>query len=162
MFTCHASSKNKTFRAFVLPVLDYASPVWDPHAQKNILAFGDRRKYLSVTTMYDMLHHHLSLDFSNFFTLSSSPTRSHFLSILCKHFSINSHRFSFSLIVFIFGIVSPIIYFLYPVVLLLSTYYITFYVPYNRINFVLVVFFSCSCFCLLYLSLVFVCVPLCR
>ena len=113
MFTCHTSSKHKTFRAFVLRVLDYASPVWNPHTQKNILALekiqnrgarwicesrfnphtnswskssGDcchelhwpslsnRQNYLSVTTMYDMLHHHISFDFSNFFTLSSSPT----------------------------------------------------------------------------------------
>ena len=53
------------------------------------------RKFLSLITMYDMLHHHISLDFSNFFTLSSSQTRSHSLSILCKHSSINSYRYSF-------------------------------------------------------------------
>ena len=43
----------------------------------------------------NMLHHNISLDFSSFFTLSSSPTRSHSLSILCKHSSIDSHRYSF-------------------------------------------------------------------
>ena len=134
MFTCNASSKHKAFRAFVLPVLDYASSVWNPHTQKNILALeklqnrgarwvcgsrfnshsntwsksssdcccelswpslSNRRKYLSVATMYDMLHHHISLDLFNFFTLSSYPTRSHSLSILCKQSSINSFRYSF-------------------------------------------------------------------
>ena len=91
MFTCHASSKHKTFRAFVLPVLDFASPVWNPHTQKNIEkiqnrgtrwicgsrfnphtntwsksssdcchelrwpSLSNRRKYLYVTTIYDML-----------------------------------------------------------------------------------------------------------
>ena len=134
MFTCHTSSKHKAFRALVLPILDYASTVWNPHTQKNILALeklqnrgarwvcgsrfnphactwsrsssdccrelqwpslSNRRGYLSVTTIYDMLHHNISLDFSSFFTLSSSPTRSHSLSILCKHSSIDSHRYSF-------------------------------------------------------------------
>ena len=38
MFTCHTSSKHKAFRALVLPILDYASTVWNPHTQKNILA----------------------------------------------------------------------------------------------------------------------------
>ena len=32
------------------------------------------RKYLSMTTIYDMLHHHISLEFSSFFTFSTSPT----------------------------------------------------------------------------------------
>ena len=96
-------------------------------------SLSNRRGYLSVTTIYDMLHHNISLDFSSFFTLSSSPTRSHSLSILCKHSSIDSHRYSgpFSLIAFIFGIVFPLVYFLYPAVLLLSTYCINFYVLYN-------------------------------
>ena len=58
-------------------------------------SLSNRRGYLSVTTIYDMLHHNISLDFSSFFTLSSSPTRSHSLSILCKHSSIDSHRYSF-------------------------------------------------------------------
>ena len=32
MYTCHASSKQKAFRALVIPVLDYASTVWSPHS----------------------------------------------------------------------------------------------------------------------------------
>jgi len=31
MYTCHATSKQKAFRALVIPVLDYASSVWNPH-----------------------------------------------------------------------------------------------------------------------------------
>ena len=58
-------------------------------------SLSNRLKYLSVATMYDMLHHHISLDFFNFFTLSSYPTRSHSLSILCKQSSINSFRYCF-------------------------------------------------------------------
>ena len=60
-------------------------------------SLSTRRKYLSITTIYDMLHHHISLQFSNFFTFSTSPTRSHPLSILCKHSSINAYRYFFSI-----------------------------------------------------------------
>ena len=38
MHTCNSSAKRKAFRALVLPVLDYASIVWNPHTQKNISA----------------------------------------------------------------------------------------------------------------------------
>ena len=38
MYICQASSKQKAFKALVLPVLDYACTVWNPHTQKNILA----------------------------------------------------------------------------------------------------------------------------
>ena len=38
MYTCNFSAKRKAFRALVLPVLDYASSVWNPHTQKNISA----------------------------------------------------------------------------------------------------------------------------
>ena len=97
-------------------------------------SLSNRRKYLSVTTMYDMLHHHISLDFSNFFTLSSSLTRSHFLSILCKHSSINSHKYSFFINnIYIWNCI-PYNIILYPAILLLSAYYITFCVLYNRIS----------------------------
>ena len=53
--------------------------------------------YLSIATIYDMLHHHISLQFSNFFIFSTSPTRSHPLSLLCKHSSINAYRYFFSI-----------------------------------------------------------------
>ena len=38
MYTCNSSAKRKAFRALVLPVLDYAITVWNPHTQKNISA----------------------------------------------------------------------------------------------------------------------------
>ena len=54
------------------------------------------RKYLSLTIIYDILHHHIALKFSDYFTFSSAAsTRSHSLSILCKQSSINSYRYSF-------------------------------------------------------------------
>ena len=36
MYTCQSSSKHKAFRALVLPILDYASVVWNPHTHKNV------------------------------------------------------------------------------------------------------------------------------
>jgi len=36
MYFCDAPAKNKAFRAHVLPVLDYASTVWNSHTHKNI------------------------------------------------------------------------------------------------------------------------------
>ena len=36
MYTCQSSSKNKAFRALVLPILDYASILWNPHTNKNV------------------------------------------------------------------------------------------------------------------------------
>ena len=134
MYTCHAPSKHRAFRALVTPILDYASVVWNPHTEKNTFALekiqnhgarwicgsrfcpptfkwsksseecceelhwpslSTRRKYLTLTTIYDMLHHHISLPFSDYFTFSTAPTRSHSLSLLCKQSSINSYRYSF-------------------------------------------------------------------
>jgi len=36
MYFCDAPAKNKAFRTLVLPVLDYASAVWNPPTHKNI------------------------------------------------------------------------------------------------------------------------------
>ena len=38
MFTCKASSKQKAFRSLVIPILDYASTVWNPHTHKNSIS----------------------------------------------------------------------------------------------------------------------------
>ena len=54
-----------------------------------------RQKYLCLTTLYDILHQLISLSLDNYFTLFSTATRSHSLSLLCKQSSINSFRFSF-------------------------------------------------------------------
>ena len=48
-----------------------------------------QRKYLTLTTVYDMFHQHISIPFSDHFTFSTAPTRSHSLSLLCKQSSIN-------------------------------------------------------------------------
>jgi len=100
MYTWRASSKQKAFRALVIPVLDYASTVWNPHTNINSIALeriqnrgahwicgsrfyphtyrwsrsseecctelfwpllSTRRKYLSLTMIYDILHNHVSL-----------------------------------------------------------------------------------------------------
>ena len=36
MYFCDVPAKNKAFRALILPVLDCASAVWNPHTHKNI------------------------------------------------------------------------------------------------------------------------------
>jgi len=54
-----------------------------------------RRKYLSLTMIYSILHNEVSLQFSDYFTFSSAPTRSYSLSLLCKQPSINSYQYSF-------------------------------------------------------------------
>ena len=49
MYTCHASSKHKAFRALLLPVLDYATTVWNPHTRiKNIIALEKRKFRIMV------------------------------------------------------------------------------------------------------------------
>ena len=39
MYTCQSSSKNKAFRALVLPILDYATVVWKPHVMLLTLIY---------------------------------------------------------------------------------------------------------------------------
>ena len=41
MHTCCASSKQKAFRALVIPVLDYASTVWNPQTNKTLLPLNE-------------------------------------------------------------------------------------------------------------------------
>jgi len=120
MYFCDAPAKNKAFRALVLPVLDYASAVWNPHTHKHIftlekiqhrgahwvrgsrynchshtwsksssecccelhwLSLSTRCEYLTIVTIYDVSHCHISLPFSNYFSFSNSPTRSHSLAL---------------------------------------------------------------------------------
>ena len=38
LYTCRSPSKQRAFKALVIPILDYASAVWNPHTQKNISA----------------------------------------------------------------------------------------------------------------------------
>ena len=45
MYFCDAPAKNKAFRAHVLPVLDYASTVWNSHTHKNIFTLQKIQSY---------------------------------------------------------------------------------------------------------------------
>ena len=80
---------------------DYRTYKWSKSSEECCTelswpSLSTRRKYLSLTIIYDILHHHISLKFSDYFTFSSAAsTRSHSLSILCKQSSINSYRYSF-------------------------------------------------------------------
>ena len=68
-----------------------------------------------------MLHQRSCIEFNNYFTLSATCTRSHSLSIFCRQTSINSFRYSFLLIiVYFYGIVYPIQFCQFPVVILLD------------------------------------------
>jgi len=58
-------------------------------------ALSIRRQYLSMLMVYDILHGHIALKFSNYFSFTSTCTRAHSLSIQCKSSSINSYRYSF-------------------------------------------------------------------
>ena len=49
-----------------------------------------RRKYLTIVTIYDIYHCHISLPFSSSFSCTNSCTRSHSFSLQCKQLSINS------------------------------------------------------------------------
>ena len=133
MYTCQSPSKLKAFRALVLPILDYASVVWNPHTHKNVSTLEKYKikvpvgcveadltlklpngqnlqltaaesvtghhylpgESICLTTLYDIFHQLIFLSFDDYFTLSSTATRSHSFSLLCKQSSINSFRYSF-------------------------------------------------------------------
>ena len=56
-----------------------------------------RRQYLSILTLYDMLHKGYPLNFSDYCTLSATRTREHALAFLPTQSSINAYRYSFLL-----------------------------------------------------------------
>ena len=80
---------------------------WDPISRKwskssddclNSLrwpSLTDRRSYLSVSTLYDILNNRTSLNFHDYYRCNTSCTRAHELSIVPLLSSINSHRYSF-------------------------------------------------------------------
>ena len=80
---------------------------WDPISRKwskssddclNSLrwpSLTDRRNYLSVSTLYDILNNRTSLSFHDYYRCNTSYTRAHELSIVPLLSSINSHRYSF-------------------------------------------------------------------
>ena len=134
LFACSSAAKNKAFHSLIIPILEYASQVWNPSTQKNVTKLESvqlraarwvagsrfnrhtlkwsksslecrshlnwpelsiRRQYLSMLTVYDILHQRIALKFSDYFSFTSSCTRSHSLSIHCKSSSVNSYRYSF-------------------------------------------------------------------
>jgi len=82
------------------------------------------QKYLSVATMYDILHHHISLDFFSFSssrTIGCTPSRYYANTPLSICIDI-----CFLQIVYISGTVSLFTYFLYPTIFRLDIYCIIF------------------------------------
>jgi len=49
MYFCDVPAKNNAFRALVLPVLNYASTVWNPHTHKSI---STSKKYKIVELVW--------------------------------------------------------------------------------------------------------------
>ena len=83
-------------------------------------SLADRRKFCIIQTVHDMLHQRSCIDFNNYFTFSVTCTRSRYLSIFCRQASINSFRYSIVLIVYFYGIVYPIQFCQFLVVILLD------------------------------------------
>ncbi len=59
------------------------------------LTLENRRKLLSCSQTYKILHNMDCLCFKNHYQFSSQSTRSHHLSLLCKHARVNCYRYSF-------------------------------------------------------------------
>ena len=134
LYGCTKHSKYKCFRAFVLPILEYACQAWSPHTQKCIKqlesiqyrgarwicgarfnssnftwtpsssqcctilkwpSLADRCNFRIIQTVHDILHKRSCIEFGRYFTVSSTCTRSHSLSLFCKQASVNSFRYSF-------------------------------------------------------------------
>ena len=67
---------------------------WDPPsgdclAQLKWPSISTRFVILSLLFLHDLLHQKLSIDFSDCFQFRKSSTRSHRLTLLCKHSRIN-------------------------------------------------------------------------
>ena len=115
-----------------------------------------RSEYLTMVTIYDIIHCHISLPFSNYFSFSNSPTRSHSHSLQCKQSTINSYRYSFFVNGILHGILSLTKYLLCVVSPPLNMYYITFCVYSESLYSFWIVCIVCSalhhffCFCILF------------
>jgi len=73
----------------------WSKPSLECHSDLHWSALSIRRQYLSMLMVYDILHGHIALKFSTYFSFTSTCTRAHSLSIQCKSSSINSYRYSF-------------------------------------------------------------------
>ena len=58
-------------------------------------SLADRCKFCIIQTVHDILHKRSCIEFGRYFTVSSTCTRSHSLSLFCKQASVNSFRYSF-------------------------------------------------------------------
>ena len=79
---------------------------WDPISRKwnkssddcldslHWPSLTDRRNYLSVSALYDILNNRTSLNFYDYYRCNTSCTRAHELPIVPLLSSINSHRYS--------------------------------------------------------------------
>ena len=73
---------------------------WDPPsgnclAQLKGPSISTRFVILSLMFLHDLLYQKLSINFSDYFQFRNSSTRSHRLSLMCKHSRINVYRYSF-------------------------------------------------------------------
>ena len=64
-------------------------------SELNWPELSTRRNFLSLLTLHDIPHERIALKFSDFFTYSSSCTRSHPFTLYCKSSTVNSFRYSF-------------------------------------------------------------------
>ena len=56
---------------------------------------ADRRKFRIILSVHDILHQRSCIDFNTYFTVRTTCTRSHSLSLFCRQTSIDSFRYSF-------------------------------------------------------------------
>ena len=115
------------FKVLVLPILEYGCPVWNPYLQKHIHALEsiqrratrlicgsslsyddrlkklswstleDRRKYLSLVTLYKIIFGYIDINPNNYLDLAG-PTRTranHNYKLLPKAYHTNYFKFSF-------------------------------------------------------------------
>ena len=73
---------------------------WDPPSSDCLVqlkwpSMSTRFTILSLKFFHDLLHQKLSIKFSDFFQFRNSSSRSHCLTLMCKHSHINVYRYSF-------------------------------------------------------------------
>ena len=102
---------------------------------------------LSLVFLHDLRHQKFSLKFSDFFQFRNSSTRSHHLTLMCKHSRINVYTDTLSLLILLtFGIVFQFLPLPYQAEMLL---FLLFVIIPNLVNIVLfqLINYSIVCFC---------------
>ena len=64
-------------------------------ARLKWLTMADRRMFRIILFVHDILYRRSCIDFNTYFTVRTTRTRSHSLSLFCRQASINSFRYSF-------------------------------------------------------------------